>query len=45
MPVTRKGLEAQQQASKASDDTNALLREILEQQKQILAALEKLAAK
>ena len=42
MPVTRKGLESQQQASK---DTNALLREILEQQKQILAALEKLTAK
>jgi hypothetical protein len=45
MPVTRKGLEAQQQASKESDDANALLREILEQQKQILAAIEKLAAK
>jgi hypothetical protein len=45
MPVTRKGLESQQQASKQSEDTNALLREILAQQKQILAALEKLAAK
>ena len=45
MPVTRKGLESQQQASQKSEDTNALLREILEQQKQILAALEKLAAK
>lgn len=45
MPVTRKGLESQQQASQQTGDTNSLLREILEQQKQILAALEKLAAK
>jgi hypothetical protein len=45
MPVTRKGLEAQQQASSQSDETTRLLREILEQQKQILAALEKLGAK
>ena len=42
MPVTRKGLEASQ---KQSDETNALLRKILEQQEKILAALEKLAAK
>jgi hypothetical protein len=42
MPVTRRALESQKQAS---EDTNELLRQILEQQKQILAALEKLAAK
>jgi hypothetical protein len=42
MPVTRRALESQKQAS---EDTNDLLRQILEQQKQILAALEKLAAK
>jgi hypothetical protein len=45
MPVTRKGLEAQQQASKESQEMTTLLNTILEQQKQILAALEKLAAK
>ena len=41
MPVSRKALEAH--TSKPKKDTDALLQEILEQQKQILAALEKLA--
>jgi hypothetical protein len=45
MPVTRKGLEAQQQAGAQTEETTKLLREILEQQKQILAALAKLGAK
>jgi hypothetical protein len=45
MPVTRRGLEAHQKASKETEDTNALLRQVLEQQKRILAALEKLASK
>jgi hypothetical protein len=42
MPVTRRGLESQQ---KTQNDTNLLLKEILEQQKKILAALEKLQSK
>ena len=42
MPVSRKALEA---SSGKTEDTNALLREIREQQKQILAALEKLTKK
>jgi hypothetical protein len=45
MPVTRKGLEAQQKAEQESQDANALLRKILAQQEQTLAALEKLASK
>jgi hypothetical protein len=42
MPVARKALEANTQAAKEADDTNALLRKILEQQEQILKALASL---
>ena len=45
MPVSRKALDAHHEASKKTEDANALLREIRDQQKQILAALKKLTKK
>ena len=43
MPVTPQALHAHQKASSKPDTTKALLEQILEQQKEILAALEQLA--
>jgi len=45
MPVTPQALHAHQKASGQPDSTKALLQQILEQQKAILAALERLAQK
>jgi hypothetical protein len=45
MPVTPKALHAHQNVNKQPDETKKLLLEIVDQQKEILAALEKLAAK
>ena len=45
MPATPKALHAHQNASNQPDETKALLLQIANQQKEILAALEKLAAK
>ena len=45
MPATPKALHAHRTSRKADDTTTMLLQEIVQQLKQISAALEKLAAK
>jgi hypothetical protein len=45
MPATPKALHAHRNARKSDDTTTTLLQEIVQQLKQISAALEKLAAK
>jgi hypothetical protein len=45
MPATPKALHAHRSASKSDETTTTLLQEIVQQLKQISAALEKLAAK
>jgi hypothetical protein len=45
MPATPKALQTHQGAQSKDDETTKLLQQIVAQQKQILATLEKLAAK